>query len=188
MECARQDIVSQALGTSERAVVEVTVEDLVREHARFVYRVAYSVLRNHHDAEDAAQETFVRVLRHTAELTTVQDHRLWLARIAWRIAVDRSRKKREQSLEEIAAAGAQFAWPQSGAEQALIGEQQVALLERLMATLPRDLRETLALATVQEMSTAAIAQVMGIPEGTVRQRLFRARQILREKVAVLMEG
>jgi DNA-directed RNA polymerase specialized sigma24 family protein len=64
------------------------LELAVREHARLVYRVAYSVLRNHHDAEDATQETFMRVLRYRRKMNGVRDQRTWLARIAWR--VDRS--------------------------------------------------------------------------------------------------
>src|SRR5437868_5044242 len=68
------------------------LEAAVRDHARLVYRVAYSILRNHHDAEDAAQETFVKVLKYRRRLGGVQDQRTWLARIAWRVALDRKKK------------------------------------------------------------------------------------------------
>ena len=57
---------------------EDALEGAVREHARLVYRIAYSVLRNHHDAEDATQETFVRVLRHKSKLEGVKDRKAWL--------------------------------------------------------------------------------------------------------------
>jgi len=63
---------------------EDALEMAVREHAQLVYRVAYSVLRNHHDAEDATQETFMRVVRYKRKLEGIQDSRTWLARIAWR--------------------------------------------------------------------------------------------------------
>ena len=56
-----------------------------------------------------------------------------------------------------------------------------------MGMLPKDLRETLALSTVEEMSSVEIAATLGIPESSVRGRLLRARQLLREKVQVLME-
>ena len=82
---------------------ETMLEALVREHSRLVYRIAYSVLRRHHDAEDATQETFVRVLRYSSKLASVDDPKTWLARIAWRVAVDRSRQqgsKREIPLED----------------------------------------------------------------------------------------
>src|ERR1700735_2835694 len=65
------------------------IEVLVRQNARLVYRIAYAVLRSHHDAEDATQETFVRVLRYGKQLAGVDDPKTWLARIAWRVAIDR---------------------------------------------------------------------------------------------------
>ena len=79
---------------------ESDLELAVRQHARLVYRIAYSVLRNHQDAEDATQETFIRVLRARRKLGTIDDPRRWLARIAWRVAVERKRKPAEVSLEE----------------------------------------------------------------------------------------
>src|SRR6266567_8681143 len=78
--------------TVERSPDEV-LEGLVREHSRLVYRIAYAVLRRHHDAEDATQETFMRVLRYSSKLAAVEDPKTWLARIAWRVAVDRSRQR-----------------------------------------------------------------------------------------------
>ncbi len=73
--------------------VTTQLERLVREHSRLVYRIAYAVLRSHHDAEDSTQETFMRVLRYSSKLAGVEDPKTWLARIAWRVAVDRSRQR-----------------------------------------------------------------------------------------------
>jgi hypothetical protein len=60
------------------------LENLVRQHSRLVYRIAYAALRSHPDAEDATQETFLRVLRYSHRLAAVEDPKTWLARIAWR--------------------------------------------------------------------------------------------------------
>lgn len=79
---------------------EDALESAVREHARLVYRIAYSVLRNHQDAEDATQETFVRVLRYGRKLEGVRDQKTWLARIAWRVAIERRKKLPEIPLDE----------------------------------------------------------------------------------------
>ncbi len=82
---------------------EEILENLVRQHARLVYRIAYAVLRRHHDAEDATQETFVRVFQYSHKLAGVENHKTWLARIAWRVAVDRNRqqgRKREIPLDD----------------------------------------------------------------------------------------
>src|SRR5579872_1778907 len=64
------------------------IEALVREHSRLVFRIAYAVLRRHHEAEDATQETFMRVLKYSSKLSDVEDPKTWLARIGWRVAVD----------------------------------------------------------------------------------------------------
>src|ERR1700756_966832 len=68
-----------------------TLEQLVRQHSKLVYRIAFAALGTHHDAEDATQETFLRVLRYKHRLATVENHKTWLARIAWRVSVERSR-------------------------------------------------------------------------------------------------
>ncbi len=86
-----------ALGQTEEDQLDLAV----REHARLVYRVAYSVLQNHHDAEDATQETFVRVLRYRRKMAGVRDRRTWLARIAWRVAIERRRRTPEVRLEDL---------------------------------------------------------------------------------------
>ncbi len=167
------------------------VEALVREHARFVYRVAYAVLRNHHDAEDAVQETFLRVWRHRGELRDLREARPWLARIAWRVAVDKRRRPADASLEaqEEAARGVRELRAQgAGADELAISAQMQELLAALIASLPRDLREVLTLSTVEEMTSGEIGVALGIPEITVRTRLFRARQLLKAKLSAVIEG
>jgi RNA polymerase sigma factor (sigma-70 family) len=94
---------------------EDELELAVREHARLVYRVAYSVLRDHHDAEDATQETFLRVLRYRRKLAGVRDPRTWLARIAWRVAVERRRNVSEIALDDVAGAVEQIRSHAAGA-------------------------------------------------------------------------
>jgi RNA polymerase sigma-70 factor, ECF subfamily len=166
---------------------EGAFESAVREHARLVYRIAYSVLRNHHDAEDATQETFMRVLRYRKKLEGVRDQKTWLARIAWRVALERGRKGPEISLSEAEMTDAipQLRSQLSSAEESAIGNQISGLLKSLIATLPEALSDALRLSTVDELSPAEIAKVLGTGEASVRSRLFRARQILKEKLAAL---
>jgi len=159
------------------------VEDLVRQHARLVYRIAYAVLRNPHDAEDATQETFLRVLRYRRKLDAVEDSKPWLARIAWRVAVDRSQRRgrrQEVALDEKPQEKAVS--PEASAYETTHSLQLGATLEKLMAALPDKLRAPLVLATLEEMSPREVAATLGINEAAVRSRVFRARQILREKM------
>ena len=169
-----------------------TVETLVTDYSVMVFRIAYSILRNHHDAEDAAQECFLRVWKHKDRLHDVQNAKTWLARIAWTTALDKRRAGRKTVSLNDADAGGELM--ESLSDSAPIADEQLAqrqkqqLLQRLIAALPEDLGQTLELSTVQELNSAEIAEVMKIPEGSVRTRLFRARKQLKEKLAVLLEG
>ena len=74
-----------------------------------------------------------------------------------------------------------------GAEEALIRKERALLLERVLLSLPHDLRETFVLLTVEEITSRSAADILGIPESSVRNRLFRARNMVKEKLAALME-
>src|SRR6476660_6596548 len=168
-----------------------TVENLVASHSRMVFRIAYSILRSHHDAEDAAQECFLRVLKHQGRLGEVENMKTWLARVAWTTALDKRRSRRVMvSLDDEDAGDTMQSLASAGAapDEQLAGKQMQKMLERLIAGLPEELRLPLELSTVQELNSAEIAEVMKIPEGSVRTRLFRARKQLKEKLAVLLEG
>jgi len=179
------EAILQGVATAGRTQ-DAMIEALVREHSRLVYRIAYAVLRRHHDAEDSTQETFVRVLRYGSKLRSVEDAKTWVARIAWRVAVDRSRRQdrmREIPLEDNGNPLMEVAAPLVPADQVLQGTQVGRVVEKLIAALPDKLREPLILATIEELSPREIAGTLGINEAAVRSRVFRARQILRERMA-----
>ena len=162
------------------------LEALVREHSRLVYRIAYAVLRRHHDAEDATQETFMRVLRYSSKLAAVDDPKTWLARIAWRVAVDRGRQRgrtREIPSEDPERPFEEVASSETSADETVHGAQVGYAVEKMIAALPEKLRQPLILSTIEEMSPKEVAATLGINEAAVRSRVFRARQILREKLA-----
>jgi RNA polymerase sigma-70 factor, ECF subfamily len=182
-------VLKSAMATEAEAP---TVESLVADYSRMVFRIAYSILRNHHDAEDAAQECFLRVWKHKDRLHDVQNAKTWLARIAWTTALDKRRGGRKVLSLNDTESGAELIESLSdsapAADEQLVNRQKQQLLQRLIAALPEDLAETLELSTVQELNSAEIAEVMKIPEGSVRTRLFRARKQLKEKLTVLLEG
>jgi RNA polymerase sigma-70 factor (ECF subfamily) len=162
------------------------LDQLVRQHSRLVYRIAYAVLRHHHEAEDATQETFLRVLRYSSKLDAVEEPKTWLARIAWRVAVDRSKRsgrRREDPMEDPAKPLDEPASSETPADEHVHGTQLNAILEKLIAALPDKLRAPLILSAIEEMTPREIAETLGINEAAVRSRVFRARQILKEKLA-----
>jgi len=162
---------------SESRTVEQKIEAAVREHAQLVFKICYAVVRNHHDAEDATQEVFLRVWRNAPRLEEIKDLRSWIARIAWNVAIDRKRRHPEQQMDEYFEVS-----QRARAEDEVISGQMLMLLERAIARLPRKEREALILASTEEMSMAEIAQVLGASEATIRGRVFRARQQLRARM------
>jgi RNA polymerase sigma-70 factor, ECF subfamily len=164
-----------------RASVDTAVERAVREHAQLAFRIAYAVLRNHHDAEDAVQETFLRVWRYSSKLKEIDDVKAWVTRIAWRVAIDRRKASREVAIPEG------FEVPEvRRVEETVISHQMLALLDRAMSRLPRKEREALLLASVEGMSMAEAAKVLRTSEASVRARVFRARKSLRERMKKFM--
>jgi RNA polymerase sigma-70 factor (ECF subfamily) len=158
------------------------LESCVRQHARLVFKVAYGVLRNSHDAEDVVQETFLRA--HRSGIESVQDLPSWLATVAFRLAIDRKRKPQALGIDpgelEIASGD-------PDAERMAIRSQQVERLQRLIASLPEDLRYPLVLSALEELTSRQIGDMLGISESSVRGRIMRARQILRERLAARSE-
>ncbi len=176
---------SREIFDAEEAVVEdcgplaSTEEDfagLVRRQSRLVFRVAYSVLHNIHDAEDVTQETFLKLYRR-GSWKNIGDERAFLARIAWRTAIDR-RPKPQSTFDEVdLASGCETP------EQMALRSDWNSTVHELIDALPRELRQALVLAATEEFTSHQIAEIIGVPDGTVRTRLQRARQILRTKLA-----
>jgi RNA polymerase sigma-70 factor (ECF subfamily) len=166
------------------------LESLVAAYSGMAFRIAYSILRNHHDAEDAVQECFLRVWKHKDRLYEVRNAKTWVARIAWATALDRRSGRARVSahedafepemLLELIAAG-------PSTEEVLAHKQLIRLMEQMISALPEDLRYPLQLSTVQELNSAEIAEILKIPESSVRTRLMRARQRLKEKLVAVLE-
>lgn len=152
---------------------------LVDQYATTLYRVAFSVVRNASDAEDAVQEAFLRVLRHRDRLDEVRDHRVWLIRIVWNIVLDRKRRAKTRpetdDVEELARV-----LPANGlsAEQRAAAAQHHAHVLSCVERLPAKEREVLMLSAFEELSSVEIASILGITESSVRSRLFRARNLM----------
>jgi RNA polymerase sigma-70 factor, ECF subfamily len=149
---------------------------IVAEHARFLYRVAYSLLRHPQDAEDAVQDALLKLYRGEA-WRAMEDERAFLARVVWRAALDRMKARVVSvDVDEFVVRDGR------GSPEDVAGESdERALLRELMEELPAELREPLMLSAMEELSSREVGLVMGIPEGTVRTRLMRARTELKER-------
>lgn len=160
---------------------EASLAALVDQYAATLYRVAYSVLRNAADAEDAVQEAFLRVLRHRDTLGEVRDHRVWLIRIVWNVVLDRKRRaKTRPETDDVAELARVLPANGLSAEDRAAAAQHHAQVLACVEQLPAKEREVLTLSAFEELSSVEIASVLGITESSVRSRLFRARNLMAE--------
>jgi len=160
---------------------EAILAAMVGEYAGALYRVAYSVLRNAADAEDAVQEAFLRALRHRDTLDEVRDRRVWLIRIVWNIVLDRKRRaKTRPETDDVAELARVLPSDGLSAEQLASAAQHHAHVLACVEKLPAKEREVLQLSAFEELNSVEIAQVLSITESSVRSRLFRARNLMAE--------
>src|ERR1700728_2546179 len=158
---------------------EETLAALVSQYAGTLYRVAFSVLRNASDAEDAVQEAFLRVLRHRDTLGEVRDQRVWLIRIVWNIVLDRKRRaKTRPETDDVSELARVLPARGLSAEQRAAAAQHHAHVLSCVDQLPAKEREVMVLSAFEELSSVEIASVLGITESSVRSRLFRARNLM----------
>jgi RNA polymerase sigma-70 factor (ECF subfamily) len=161
-------------------------EDLSREFearladsSTLAFRVAYSVLRQRQDAEDVAQDAFVRAHGRFAQLRDRERFRAWLVRMTFRLALDRRRSDLRRSARELASS--QIAGPPRP-DDAAVSAERTAQLWAAIDALPEKLRFVTVLAAIEGERISDIARLVSAPEGTIKSRLFDARRILAEKL------
>jgi RNA polymerase sigma-70 factor, ECF subfamily len=155
-------------------------ETRLAETSTLAFRVAYGVLRHRQDAEDVAQEAFVKAHRRFDQLRDRDRFRAWLVRMTWRLALDWQRAYRRRIVREqtsdVAASG------EPTTEEALLSRERSQQVWRAVDALPDKLRMVVVLASIEEHDIRQVAELLGVPEGTVKSRLFLARQRLQESL------
>ena len=163
---------------------------VMRAHNRRLYRLARATLRNDVDAQDALQEAYLRAYRSIATFRGESSLSTWLSRLVLNECFARLRRTRRREKvspmvstnhDEHAAAT-----PVRDIDlpEQIIGRAELrALLEQKLDTLPELFRVVFVLRSVEELSVEETAQVLEIPEATVRSRHFRAKSMLREALA-----
>ena len=160
--------------------------ELVRRHQRAIYRVAYALTRNPSDADDLAQETFVRAWQAIGRFRVGEPLHPWLARIATNLAFSlfRRRKRRpETPLEPLVEAGQQWGVEDDPAER-VEEDERSGHLQAAFATLKPEHQAVLALRVVEELSYEEMAELTGAGVSALKMRVKRACDRLRE----LLEG
>jgi len=162
---------------------------LVAEHQRFVYNLALRAVGDAREAEDIAQEAFVRAWLALANFRRQAQFRTWLYRIVMNLCCNRlPRLRRELSALEDEEVGDV---PDESLPDPALGleaEERRAFLHRHIEALPDHYRVLIALRYQQELPYADIAHILNLPLGTVKTGLFRARALLREALRRFEEG
>jgi RNA polymerase sigma-70 factor (ECF subfamily) len=169
-------LVSRCLGGDEAAW-----EELVRQHTRQVYGLCFRFTNSGQEAQDLTQEVFLRVFKTIKTFRSAEgSFGTWLARVTRNLLIDHYRRTRQERitdsieeqlpmLEEVG--GTASARP----DQAVAGKEASAILQATLQKLSPDLREAVILRDLQEMEYREIAEVLSIPEGTVKSRINRGR-------------
>jgi RNA polymerase sigma factor (sigma-70 family) len=154
-------------------------DEIVRAHSARVYRLAYRLTGNRHDAEDLTQEVFVRVFRSLSSYTpgTFEG---WLHRITTNLFLDQARRRQKIRFDALAA-DAEQRLPGRGPspERAFHDQMFDADVAEALAQLPPDFRAAVVLCDIEGLSYEEIAEVLDVKLGTVRSRIHRGRTLLR---------
>lgn len=183
-------VTTSSLTDTPELAHELTWERIVEEHSGRVYRLAYHLTGNQHDAEDLTQDVFVRVFNSLSQFKpgTFEG---WLHRITTNLFLDRMRRKKRIRFDFMADDDAAVSTsdsfdrhersgqPEDAFDMSHLGDDIVAAL----GDLPPEYRAAVVLSDIEGLSYEEIAATLGIKMGTVRSRLSRARAKLRESLA-----
>jgi RNA polymerase sigma-70 factor, ECF subfamily len=162
--------------------LEREFEEAVRQSSDLAVRVAFSVLRQREDAEEIAQEAFARACARFTSLREPDDFRRWIVRVTWRLAIDRWRANRRRQAREAAANSGTGV---TTAEQLAVDAERSSRLWNAIDELPEKLRLVIVLSALEGHDVREVARLVGIPEGTVKSRLFLARKGLAQRLRCL---
>ncbi len=185
-ELTEADLVGRARSGDARAY-----EQLVVQHQRLVFRILWARGARPDEVEDLAQETFIRGWQRLHTFDPAQPFKPWIARVAENLVVDhhRARARRPASAPMPEGEAAELkAGPPTDPEAVTIGhETQRGLLAALQA-LPDRYREVLVLRFVEDLPYDEIADLLGLPLGSVKTRIFRGRELLKQRLALSETG
>ncbi|CAA0122623.1 ECF RNA polymerase sigma factor SigE [Mycolicibacterium vanbaalenii] len=162
-------------------------DELVRQHADRVYRLAYRLSGNQHDAEDLTQETFIRVFR------SVQNYQPgtfegWLHRITTNLFLDMVRRRGRIRMEALPEDYDRVPADEPNPEQIYHDSRLGPDLQAALDSLPPEFRAAVVLCDIEGLSYEEIGATLGVKLGTVRSRIHRGRQALRDHLARHSDG
>lgn len=156
---------------------------LVARYQDRLYAVAYEVLHNRAEAEDVVQETFLQAYVNLGKFQRKSRFYTWLYRIAFNSAIGMARRAKRRGTVAVPNDDLQE-FPSNGAtpEERQQREESIQAVRAAIDTLPAEYRAVIVLREINDTSYEEIAEITGVPLGTVRSRLYRARAMLRQLI------
>lgn len=167
----------------EDAALANEFEALLAGSASLAFRVARGVLRNSADAEEVAQEAFLKAYRNFHALRDREKFRGWLVRITFRLALDRARSALRREARETAWSVEER---RPTVEDVAVSREFAARLDQALAELPAKFRIVLILTAIEGHTLEDVARLLGLPVGTVKSRMHFGKKQLAEKLQWLV--
>lgn len=187
--------ISSATGDSR--ATDALFESLVETHYRRIYSLVYRMVQSEQDAADLTQETFVRVYRALPKLRAEGAQSAWVRRIATNLCLDWLRRRNNspsvssldarQSEESDNLQSWEIADPSAEPDLLFSSKERASALYRAIEKLPADYRTVVILHYMEDMRVEEIGEALGVPAGTIKSRLSRARRELKRKLVPYFE-
>jgi RNA polymerase sigma-70 factor, ECF subfamily len=176
--------IKQVLKGDQNAYAEI-----VEIYKDKVFQLCYRMLGNRHEAEDMAQEAFIRAYVNIASFNINLKFSTWLYRIATNLCIDRIRKKKPDFYldAEVSGTDGLTMYSQVAADTALPEEEVESIelqeiIQREISKLPEKYRSVIVLKYIEELSLNEISEILDMPLGTVKTRIHRGREALRHQL------
>lgn len=172
-----KEIVTRVLNKDLRAF-----ELLVKQYEKLVFFVIHRLVQDRQNKEDICQEVFIKIHQNLHRFEFQSKLSTWIARIAYLTAVNHLKKNKNHSPSQYPENIDNYHFTETDPEKEFIKKNTAAYVNLLIEQMPHQYKTVLTLYHLNEFSCAEIEEITGIPEGTVKSYLFRARKLLKEKI------
>lgn len=184
MDPISAQLIRKAMEGDQKAYAEI-----VHRYRNQIYNLILRMVRRREEAEDLTQETFIKAFNALARFNAEYAFSTWLYKIAVNNCIDYFRKKRLKTFpidnpitSKEGELQREFPDQQAGPDQGLMDKERHMTIQEAIDSLPEKYRQAILLRHAQDKSYEEIALVLGIPIGTVKVRIFRAREMLKKKL------
>lgn len=172
-----KEIVKRILKSDFRAF-----ELLVKQYEKLVFFVIHRLVQDQQNKEDICQDVFIKVYQHLGKFQFQSKLSTWIARIAYLTAIDHIKKYKKDQLSAYPEDIDRYHFTEETPEDSLIQKDSAAYVNHIIEQMPLQYKTVITLYHLNEFSCSEIQEITGIPEGTVKSYLFRARKLMKEKM------